>query len=317
MQKIHNVFLDNNLLIEHAISRFYTERSRENVLVILDAIRHRIHEDGHLIFPVWKDEEHENRFAFRSIQTKDGKAWNAAFTSKAEFEKGDPSDNVSFPIDRALRLCLGTDADGFVINPWGQSFMLSRELIEMILKEDGEEYHIPDDPITSELLEDGSFLKRAISICSRNRTQINLIKLSGILRDSWVWIPCTAVMSDADQEMWDKAVKPAQDGEGLDSLIGQEFTNKDTIRMIPDILQNGDQFFFPVFTSAEEMGEYGEHFSKVQKHFLEAVNLAVNNEKNVSGIVINAFSDPFVVPREMFDAITKLKSSIKGEEENE
>ncbi|MDO4192550.1 MAG: SseB family protein [Erysipelotrichaceae bacterium] len=184
--------------------------------------------------------------------------------------------------------------------------MLSKELIEMMFKEDGEEeYHIPNDPITPELLEDGSFLKHAISICSRNRTEINLIKLSGILRDSWVWIPCNAVMSDADYKMLETVV------------VGQEFTMKDAVRLIPDILQNGDKYFFPVFTSAEEMGEYGEHFSKVQKHFLEAVNLAVNNEKNVSGIVINAFSDPFVVPREMFNTIAKLKSSIKGETENE
>ena len=53
--------------------------------------------------------------------------------------------------------------------------------------------------------------------------------------------------------------------------------------MVPDILQNGDNFFFPVFTSEEEMGEYGVHFSKIQQHFLEAMNLARNNEKNVCG----------------------------------
>ena len=44
-------------------------------------------------------------------------------------------------------------------------------------------------------------------------------------------------------------------------------------------------FFFPVFTSDDEMGEYGEDFSKLQRHFLEAAALARNNEKNVRGIV--------------------------------
>ena len=66
--------------------------------------------------------------------------------------------------------------------------------------------------------------------------------------------------------------------------------------MIPDILQKGDEFFFPVFSSAEEMGEYGERFSKIEKHFLEVANLARNNEKNVKGIVINAFTESFVIP---------------------
>ena len=90
--------------------------------------------------------------------------------------------------------------------------------------------------------------------------------------------------------------------------------NQDDIRLIPDILQNGADFFFPVFTTAEEMGEYGRHFSKIQKHFLEAANLARNNERDVAGIVINAFSEPFVVPKEMFDVIARMKSSL-GEEE--
>jgi hypothetical protein len=52
-----------------------------------------------------------------------------------------------------------------------------------------------------------------------------------------------------------KAVMEAQEKGGLDSLAGMELTNQDNIRMVPDILQNGDDFFFPVFTSAEEMGE--------------------------------------------------------------
>ena len=84
--------------------------------------------------------------------------------------------------------------------------------------------------------------------------------------------------------------------------------------MVPDILQNGDNFFFPVFTSDEEMGEYGEHFSKIQQHFLEAINFARNNEKNVCGIVLNAFSEPFVIPIELFDIIAEMDSSIERKE---
>lgn len=114
--------------------------------------------------------------------------------------------------------------------------------------------------------------------------------------------------------LWSKAVLDAADKGDMDSLIGQEFTANNNIRMVPDILQNGDNFFFPVFTSDEEMGEYGEHFSKIQSHFLEAMNLARNNEKNVCGIVINAFSESFVIPIELFDIIAEMDSSIEGKE---
>lgn len=185
---------------------------------------------------------------------------------------------------------------------------------DQYLNADGdEEYSVPDDPITAKLLEDGSFLKRAIAICNRNRTQFNLKKLARILRDSWVWVPCTAILSDSDQEKLTKLVMDAQEKGNLSSLAGQELTSQDNIYMVPDILQNGEEFFFPVFTTAEEMGEYGDNFSKIERHFLEAANLAKNNEKNVTGIVINAFSESFVIPKEKFEAIACMDSSLNQE----
>ena len=314
MAEYHDTFLDGNELIEAAIDRYYEESSEEALNAILDTIRQRMHADGHFIIPVLVDEEDENSFAFRTIQTKDGKIWSAAFTSHAEYEKGQPSRVISNFIDSSMKFCLESETEGFIINPWGKSFLLGKELIEMIFEADGdEEYSVPDDPITAKLLEDGSFLKRALGICNRNRMQLNLIKLARILRDSWVWVPCTAILSDSDQEQLTKLVTDAQEKGDLSSIVGQELASQDNIRMVPDILQSGEEFFFPVFTTAEEMGEYGDHFSKMERYFLEAANLAKNNEKNVTGIVINAFSEPFVIPKEMFELIAAMDSSLEQE----
>ena len=96
---------------------------------------------------------------------------------------------------------------------------------------------------------------------------------------------------------------------------GMTFKSTDDIRMIPDILQNGDEYFFPVFTSAAEMGEYGDNFSKIEKWFLEAIPLAFNNEKKVSGIVINAFTEPFVVPNDLLKIIQEQGSHYKIKEQ--
>ena len=109
-------------------------------------------------------------------------------------------------------------------------------------------------------------------------------------------------------------IEEAEENGGLDTLVGKTMTSQDQIRLVPDILQNGDEFFFPVFSAAEEMGEYGENFSKVQRHFLEAINLARNNEKKVAGIVINAFTEPFVIPIELLDIVTKMDSAIEPKE---
>ena len=311
-----NMFLDGNELIEEAIGRFYTDSSKDNLGLILDIIRNRMHADGHFIVPVLSDEN--DNFVFRTLTSKDGKLWRVAFTSHEEYAKGQPSEIISNFIDSTLKSSLEMDIAGFIINPWGQSFMLTKELIEMMFKADGDvEYSVPDDKITPELLEGGTFLKRATDICNRNRTQLNLIKLARILRDSWVWIPCNVIMSDADYGAFGKIFNAANDGEGLNSLVGQTFTTQDATRLVPDILQSGDDFYFPVFTSQEEMGEYGENFSKVERHFLEAAVLARNNERNVKGIVINAFTEPFVVPREMFEVIANMESSIPEEGEDD
>ena len=301
-------FLDGNELIEEAIKTYYMEQSRENLARVIEAIRQRMHADGHFIFPVIQNENGES--AFRLLNSGDGKEWYPAFTSQGEFEKGAKSAVISHFIDSMLKNIQKSDASGIVINPWGQSFALTKELIEVIFKADGGlEYSVPDDPITPELLEDGSFLKKAIEICNLNRTKLNLIKLARILRNSFVWIPCNAVMSDADYEALAKMVDDAKDDP--ESLKGQTITSKEAVRLVPDILQNDDDYFFPVFSTVEEMGEYGDHFSKVQKHFLEAANLARNNEKKVKGIVINAFSEPFVVPVEMIDVIAEMEASIR------
>ena len=119
MEKYHYTFLDGNELIEAAIDRYYKESSKETLIAILDTIRQRMHADGHFIFPVLVDEEDENRFSFRSIQTKDGKVWNAAFTSQAEYEKGEPSRVISNFIDSSMKFCLESETEGFIINPQG------------------------------------------------------------------------------------------------------------------------------------------------------------------------------------------------------
>ena len=43
--------------------------------------------------------------------------------------------------------------------------------------------------------------------------------------------------------------------------------------------------------------------------------MAKNSRKNVSGIVINAFSEPWVLSREIFDLVEGMKSRLIREKE--
>ena len=90
--------------------------------------------------------------------------------------------------------------------------------------------------------------------------------------------------------------------------------NKEEIRFIPDIFRDGEEFFFPVFTTAEEMGEYGEHFSKIGEHILNVLPLAENSEKDVVGLIINPFTDACVIHKDLFRMIKGMQTMIEEEE---
>lgn len=170
----------------------------------------------------------------------------------------------------------------------------------------------PDKKITEADLEDGSLLEAAVTAFNNERTEEHFISVLEILRDSYVWIPCNVVMSEEDQKQFDAIAQKLKDDPDADptELIGTEFITRGITRMIPDILQNGDAYFFPVFSTAEAMGEYGDHFSKVQRHMLEAISLAEHNERELAGIVLNAFTEPFVMDAGIFDILKNMKSRI-------
>jgi hypothetical protein len=54
------------------------------------------------------------------------------------------------------------------------------------------------------------------------------------------------------------------------------------------------------------MGDYGKEFSNVQKHIADVLSLARNNEKPLRGFVLNAFTEPFVLPSELWDFFERL-----------
>ncbi|MBQ4257619.1 MAG: macro domain-containing protein [Clostridia bacterium] len=147
-----DMFLEGNQIIEEAIARFHEKQTRETLLDVLESISKRMRQNGHLLFPVETpqnladeiDPEHvrvgdivttkeETRFTFRHITASDGKNWLAAFTSRAESGKGEPTSILSYFIEDALEGMRDMRAEGIILNPWGKQFLLRKELISLIL----------------------------------------------------------------------------------------------------------------------------------------------------------------------------------------
>ena len=140
-------------------------------------------------------------------------------------------------------------------------------------------------------------LKTAVTVFRENRTKKNYLNVVEHLMKSSVWIPCTVVFGNLDQKIWEEIAREAQSDPA--SVVGKEMTIQEDIRLVPDILQNGDSLFFPVFSDPIEMGEYGNRFSRIRKPFPEAVRMVQAGGNDLSGIVLNAFSEPFILNREL------------------
>lgn len=158
--------LDGNNTIDTAIARFNDDKTKENLIAVLEAIRARIHEDGDLIIPVTLPQEFQSfdvdkiqigetfsfeddgtgdgylHFKMQHLDTADGKTLLAAFTSYEELDKGDATSTIIESIKSMLKSCRNMSEEGIIINPWGNSFMLSKELINLILDADKPDNHI-------------------------------------------------------------------------------------------------------------------------------------------------------------------------------
>ena len=149
--------LTGNVLIENAIARYYDASTQQNLIGVLDAILQRNHAGGHFLIPVIPPQamfdmididhvkigdtvtsQQEMHFKLHHIQTNDGKMWLVAFTSDEEYRKGEGASIINNFIGSMLEGCADMSEDGIIINPWGQSFLLTKDLIKLIIQVDKE-----------------------------------------------------------------------------------------------------------------------------------------------------------------------------------
>lgn len=130
---IPDSFLAGNSIIEEAIGKYYQENSQDNLYGVVSAILYRMHANGHFLIPAVTQEDGTS-FELHHIQSNDSKMWLVVFTSQDEYEKGQKASVISYFIDAFLEMCKDMPEEGIVINPWGQSFLLTKELINLLLQ---------------------------------------------------------------------------------------------------------------------------------------------------------------------------------------
>ena len=134
-------------------------------------------------------------------------------------------------------------------------------------------------------LENGSLLEAAVTRFNQEHSQENFIELLELLRDSSLWVSCTAVGDEKEQ-------------------------------LIPEILQDGEKLLLPIYSSVEAMEKCGDDVSGVRCDVYDAMALARNNQEEISGLVLNAFTEPFVLEREIWEIVEHMKVKAQLQEED-
>ena len=132
---MENKFLIGNEIIETAIAAFTLDPCEDTALAVVRALQQRMQGDGHLLIPVLLSEGGQS-YQLRPLEYDGGAVYMVAFTSEAELEKGGPTNILSHFIDVYLDVILDfEEAQGLVINPFGQPFFLQKDLIAAVLQE--------------------------------------------------------------------------------------------------------------------------------------------------------------------------------------
>lgn len=128
------------------------------------------------------------------------------------------------------------------------------------------------EPLFSESeLEDGTILKQAVSYFEKYMTDSMFRFVISVLCNARVFIPY------ASENM-------------------------------PAVLEGDGQDFFSVFSSEEELDTEVDMHSVMKEPFMKIVAEA-NRNRDIDGIVLNAFTEPFVIPRSMFYALLQTDNS--------
>ena len=137
MEKDNN--LQENTKIEEAIEQLQKVPSQEMLTHTLTVLRRRMKEDGELIPSVDQDAG-TGSLQMRLLKTKDGRSWFLAFTS---FEEQMKDSNPVMPaftakISQLFQMVLEEEKiDGLILNPWNRTIMLDKNLIRIIIGENG------------------------------------------------------------------------------------------------------------------------------------------------------------------------------------
>lgn len=120
--------------LEEAIRNAYTADGNEGLAELLYALLEAGREGGQLIVPVAEQGEDAAGEPLR-VQTEDGRMWLAAYTGEEEYRLGEACKTAFVGyFDYMKKAMAAEEVQGIMLNPWGNAFLFSKDLIRMVQK---------------------------------------------------------------------------------------------------------------------------------------------------------------------------------------
>ena len=120
--------------VEEAMRVWNESENDEDLEELLEIILKESSEGLKVIVPVAYDDDGD--IMFQLINDDDDDNWMTCFTNNSEKAKGESSSSVVMSMPEAIDRALGIEnCDGLAINPWGDSVLLPREIIEAMKKD--------------------------------------------------------------------------------------------------------------------------------------------------------------------------------------
>ena len=145
-------------------------------------------------------------------------------------------------------------------------------------------------------------LNKAIKEFNQTRSNEALALVVDKLLESRVLVPCTIRL---------------EDGVNINNLRPGDDANIEGVHYVSEVLKTMDgKKWIPYFTTLKEMPEkYQKGYSQMNYKFIDICDEdLLNNQEITGGIVINAFTDPFFVTKELMSIIINyVNAQIRGE----
>lgn len=180
------------------------------------------------------------------------------------------------------------------------------------------DFNESSEQITKEDLADGNILKQAIEKFNvadeEEEHNAALAAVLTILRSSNVILACDVLLNDQAKAIADKYENENKTLSDMTEEDADVFNNG--IKMIPQVLENkSGNKAMPAFSSEDELGEDADNVSKLHIPFINAIDdMAMEIIDEIDGIIINPFTEPFFLDKELFGTIRQMAPLFDDEE---